>query len=130
MSTTPWERPLMTSHVFWPFLTYISTLPQSNVPLWGLSWTPLPTLISNVIDGRSLYDIPIAKILNQLAQTVRPVPFSGPLLYEFLSNGWFHITNNNNPFTYTFLFSVSSMFGTMTWLIPFNFLQSVALKFE
>ena len=25
-----------------------------NIQFWGLSWTPLPTLISDVINGRSL----------------------------------------------------------------------------
>ena len=42
----------MRSHVFWPFLTYLPTL--SYVPFWGLSLTPLPTLILNVINGPSL----------------------------------------------------------------------------
>ena len=27
-----------------------------NVPFWGLSWTTLPTLISDVINGRSLFE--------------------------------------------------------------------------
>ena len=41
------ERPLMTSHIFWSFLTYLNTylVLFYNVPFWGLSWTPLPTLI-------------------------------------------------------------------------------------
>ena len=47
------ERPLMTSHVFWPFLTCLPTLSYYNVRFSGLSWTPLPTLISDVINGRS-----------------------------------------------------------------------------
>ena len=37
------EHPLMMSHVIWPFLTYLPTL--SYFLFWGLSWTPLPTLI-------------------------------------------------------------------------------------
>ena len=40
------ERPLMTSHIFWPFLTCL-------VQLYNIR-TPLPTLISDVINGRSL----------------------------------------------------------------------------
>ena len=32
------ERPLMTSHVFWPFLSYLVLL--YNVRFLGLSWTP------------------------------------------------------------------------------------------
>jgi hypothetical protein len=45
------ECSLMTSHVFWSFLTYLSTyfVLLYNVRFWGLSWTPLPTLISDVI---------------------------------------------------------------------------------
>ena len=37
-----WERPLMTSLVFWPFLTYLPTylVLLYNVPFWGLFWTP------------------------------------------------------------------------------------------
>ena len=48
----------MTSHVVWPFLTYLPTyLPTYlvllfNVPFWGLSLTPLPTLIWDVINER------------------------------------------------------------------------------
>ena len=37
---------------FWPFLTY---QPTFYFRLWGLSWTLLPTLISDVINGRSLW---------------------------------------------------------------------------
>ena len=53
------EHPLRTSHVFWPFLTYLRTYPVIlyNVLFWELSWTPLPTLISDVINGRSLREI-------------------------------------------------------------------------
>ena len=32
---------------------YLPTLVLLNVPFWGLSWTPLPTLISDVINGLS-----------------------------------------------------------------------------
>ena len=32
--------------------TYLALL--YKVPFWGLSWTPLPTLIADVINGRSL----------------------------------------------------------------------------
>ena len=42
----------MTSNVFWPFLTYLPFL-LYNFQFWGLSWTPLPTLMSDVINGRS-----------------------------------------------------------------------------
>ena len=41
----------MTSHVFWPFLTYLVLL--YNVPFLVLSWTPLPTLIWDVINKPS-----------------------------------------------------------------------------
>ena len=55
------EHPLlMTSDGFWPFFTYLLTylvLPY-NVRFWGLSWTRLPTLISDVINGRSQIEIP------------------------------------------------------------------------
>ena len=49
------EHSLMTSLVF----LAIFDLPAYhvllyNVPFWGLSWTPLPTLIWDVINGRSL----------------------------------------------------------------------------
>jgi hypothetical protein len=46
---------------FWPFLTYLLTylVLLYNVPFWGLSWTPLPTLISNVINGRSPITNPV-----------------------------------------------------------------------
>ena len=47
-----WERSLMTSLVFWLFLTYLVLL--YNVPFLGLSWIPLPTLIRDVINERSL----------------------------------------------------------------------------
>ena len=53
------EHPLMTSHVLCPFLTYPAWtyLPTYlvllyNVRFWELSWTPLPTLIQDVINGR------------------------------------------------------------------------------
>ena len=46
------ERSLMTSLVFWLFLTYLVLL--YNVPFGGLSWTPLPTIIRDVINERSL----------------------------------------------------------------------------
>ena len=48
----------MTSHVFWPFFTYLVLL--YNVQFWGLSWTPLPTLISDVINGRSHMRHPVS----------------------------------------------------------------------
>ena len=50
----------MTSHVFWPFLTYIPTylVLLYNIQFLGLSWTPLPTLISDVINGLSQIEIP------------------------------------------------------------------------
>ena len=38
---------------FLAFLTYLPGL-LYNVPFWGLSWTPLPTLISDVINECSL----------------------------------------------------------------------------
>ena len=48
------ERPFMTSHIFWPFSTYYQYLVLLyNVQFLGLSWTPLPTIISDVINGRS-----------------------------------------------------------------------------
>ena len=45
----------MTSLVFWPFSTYLPTylVLLYNVPYWGLSWTPLPTLLWDVINERS-----------------------------------------------------------------------------
>ena len=45
-----WELSLMTSNVFWPFLTYLPTylVLFYNIPFWGQSWTPLPTLILDV----------------------------------------------------------------------------------
>ena len=46
------ERPLMTSHVFWSFLTYLPTLSYSiTYDFWGCLFGP--TLISDVINGRS-----------------------------------------------------------------------------
>ena len=52
------ERPLMTSHVFWPFLTYLPTLSHSITSHFGsYLGPPLPTLISDVINGRSLNDL-------------------------------------------------------------------------
>ena len=48
------ERPLMTSHVFWPFLTHLPTLSYSKGPILRAILNPLPTLISDVINGRSL----------------------------------------------------------------------------
>ena len=47
---------LMMSHVFWPFLTYLPTylVLLYNLRFWGLSWSPLPTLKSDVINGCSL----------------------------------------------------------------------------
>jgi len=48
------ERPLMTSHVFWPFLTYLPTLSYSiTSDFGGYLGPPLPTLISDVINGCS-----------------------------------------------------------------------------
>ena len=49
----------MTSNVFQPFLTYlVSTMFDDFYPImsniWDLFWTPLPTLKSDVIYGRSL----------------------------------------------------------------------------
>ena len=46
---------LMTSHVFWPFLTYLPTLSYSITSEFGGYLEPpfLPTLISEVINGRS-----------------------------------------------------------------------------
>ena len=41
------ECPLLVSHVFWPFLTYLPTLSYSKTSFFlegGLFWTPLPTL--------------------------------------------------------------------------------------
>ena len=53
------ECPLMTSHVFWQFLTYLPTLSYCITPNFGgYSWIPLPTLISHVINGRSPRKIP------------------------------------------------------------------------
>ena len=51
------ERSLMTSLIIWPFLTYLPTylVLLYDVRFWGLSWSPLPTLISDVINGRSLW---------------------------------------------------------------------------
>ena len=54
---TLWERPLMTSHFFLAIFdlpTYLVLL--YNVRFWGLYWTPLPTLMSDVINGRSLFN--------------------------------------------------------------------------
>ena len=49
-----WERPLMTSLIFWSFLTYLPTLFYSITSLfWGYFGPPLPTLIRDVINGRS-----------------------------------------------------------------------------
>ena len=51
----PRERPLMTSHVFWPFLTYILTTLSYSIMsnFGGYLGPPLPTLTSDVINGRS-----------------------------------------------------------------------------
>ena len=51
----------MTSLVFWPFLTYLPTylVLLYNVPFLELSWTPLPTLILDVNNERSLWDHPL-----------------------------------------------------------------------
>ena len=54
---TPKERPLMTSHVFLAIFglpTYLVLL--YNVPFLGLSWTLLPTLISDVIKAEFLQE--------------------------------------------------------------------------
>ena len=50
---TPRERPLMTSAflAIFDLPTYLVLL--YNVPFLGLSWTPLPTLIWDVINERS-----------------------------------------------------------------------------
>ena len=57
------ERPLMTSDVFWPFFTYLPTLSYFILyksPIFGGAHfrgylgPPLPTLILDVINGRSL----------------------------------------------------------------------------
>ena len=45
------EESKMTSHLIY-LPTYLVLL--LNIPFWGLSWTPLPTLISDTINGRSL----------------------------------------------------------------------------
>ena len=60
------ERPLMTSLIFWLFLTYLPTYPVLlyNVPFLGLFWTPLPTLIRDVINGRSLIKVLQAYVVN------------------------------------------------------------------
>ena len=47
------ERPLMTPHVFWSFLNYLPTLSYSITTIFGAILDPLPTLISDVINGRS-----------------------------------------------------------------------------
>ena len=49
------EHSLMTALVFWPFLTYLPTylVLLYNVPFFELSWTPLHTLIWDVINERS-----------------------------------------------------------------------------
>jgi hypothetical protein len=46
----------MSSHCFWPFLTYLPTylVLLYNVRFGGLSWTPLPTLISDVIGRKNV----------------------------------------------------------------------------
>ena len=45
----------MTSHVFWPFFTYLPTLSYSITSNFGGYLGPtLPTLISDIINGRSL----------------------------------------------------------------------------
>ena len=45
----------MTSDVFRPFLTYLPTMSDDFYPItsdiWGLFWTPLPTLKLDVING-------------------------------------------------------------------------------
>ena len=46
------ERPLMTSHIFWPFLTYLPTLFYSISPILRATFD-LPTLILDDINGRS-----------------------------------------------------------------------------
>ena len=61
---------LMTSHVF-DLPTYLVLL--YNVPLWGLSWTPLPTLISDVINGRSLTFIYLPQYTKFLSQNHRSI---------------------------------------------------------
>ena len=43
---------IMTSHVFQPFLTYLPC-PTLYHPILGLSWTHLPTIISDIINGCS-----------------------------------------------------------------------------
>ena len=52
------ETVVVTSDIFWSFLTYILTISDGFYPItsdvWGLFWTPIPTLKSDIIYGRSL----------------------------------------------------------------------------
>ena len=70
----------MTSVVFWPFLTYLPTMSDDFYPIashiWELFWTPLPTLKSDVIYGRShrnFIPAPLASQSAPLMNTCWPV---------------------------------------------------------
>jgi hypothetical protein len=87
------ERPSIMSHIFWPCLTYlpINFVLLYNIPFWGLSWTPLPTLISDVINGHSLKYGFCKKLLrykwtsDQLNTLIRPKSIRS----NFLQNPYF-----------------------------------------
>ena len=74
--------------LFWSFLTYLPTLSYSITSLFGLSWTPLPTLIWDVINGRFLtWHLTFAAVFKWMLVKV------GSFLQELLS---FHILDNPN----------------------------------
>ena len=54
--TTVGDRPLMMSHVFWLILIYLPTLSYFITSIFGTILGPLPTLIWDVINDRSLID--------------------------------------------------------------------------
>ena len=55
MSEKPSRKKYPDIPCFWQLFFDLPTLVLLyNIPIWGLSWTPLPTLISDIINGRSL----------------------------------------------------------------------------
>jgi hypothetical protein len=69
----------MTPLVFWPFLTYLPTLSYSiTSPLGGYLGPPLPTLIWDVINERSL------SVLDTRSKVTHSIPLTLPQLIEIL----------------------------------------------
>ena len=83
----------MTSHIFWPFLTYLPTYIALlyNVWFWGLSWTPLPTIISDVISGLRFQQIIVFYVLQNYIKWDRVCQF------EFLTFFFLPVVEESTP---------------------------------